>query len=212
MTGQAEPFRILTVCTGNICRSPFAERLLRSAFDRIAVESGDHGFVERIEVGSAGTRGMVGSPMTPEMIEVAELHGAVADGHVARQLDADLVRSADLVLALTRSHRREVVELLPRASRTTFALTEFARLLDDAAAAGLVRWDSSLPFEQAFVDLVDAAASRRGFVPLLDDPALDDVVDPYGLDRVVYDESAAQIAAAVSRIEAVVSAAVGIPA
>src|SRR3954465_11561123 len=110
-------FQILCVCTGNICRSPAAERLLTS---RLGPE---------VEVSSAGTQALVGEPMSPPIDQLVQSAGAAAGGFLARRLTERLMQSADLVLAMTRAHRGDVVELWPQAVRRAFTLREFARLL-----------------------------------------------------------------------------------
>ncbi|HEX8508433.1 MAG TPA: hypothetical protein VF635_02900, partial [Propionibacteriaceae bacterium] len=77
---------ILLVCTGNICRSPVAERLLRANLD------------SSVRITSAGTYAVVGSAIEPRMAALLRGAGADADGFAARQLTVDHVRSADLVL------------------------------------------------------------------------------------------------------------------
>ena len=92
------PFTILTVCTGNICRSPLVEMLLRKVL---------HGLP--VVVHSAGTQALVGRPMTEQNCIIAEELGVQqVDDHRARLLKTDYLREADLVLVLTREHRAAV--------------------------------------------------------------------------------------------------------
>ena len=91
-------YRILTVCTGNICRSPMAEYALRTALDQA-------GLRDRAEVASVGTTGWeVGNPIDPRAGALLRRHGIDADDHRARQMDDQELRSADLVLALDHDH------------------------------------------------------------------------------------------------------------
>ena len=107
-------FEILTVCTGNVCRSPLAEALLRT---RLSVYSP--------KIHSAGTMGLDESPMTPETVRLAIALGVaqdLTDSHRSRYLtDAELA-SPDLILAMGREHRRKVVELAERAQIAEEAL------------------------------------------------------------------------------------------
>ena len=84
------PVRILTVCTGNICRSPVAERLLQAGLDQVL----PGGF----EVRSAGTRAMVGSPIQPLSAEIVNMYGGTDKGFAARQLTPKILRDTDIVL------------------------------------------------------------------------------------------------------------------
>lgn len=162
-------FRVLHVCTGNICRSPMAEHLmlagLRSRLGELA---------DRFEIGSAGTWGHSGSPMESYALSTLKLLGIDGQAFRARELVAEHVAGADLVLGATREHRAAAVVLHPRAASRTFTLREFARLTAAVDAAQLTAAD---PVERAR-ELVRAAAGRRGLVPP-DHPKDDDLADPY---------------------------------
>jgi protein-tyrosine phosphatase len=93
-----------------------------------------------------------------------------------------MVEEADLVLALTRDHRKAALQMHPRANRYAFTIRELERLLVLAAA--------DLPTAGEDVrsrlrEVMGAAAAKRGF-QALSDPQLDDVVDPYRGDTKVY--------------------------
>lgn len=91
---------ILIVCVGNICRSPALERLLT------------HYGVEA-EVRSAGLGALQGKGIDKQMVSVLSDAGVNWDGHIARQLDASMIKSADLVLVMENEHLRSVRELDP---------------------------------------------------------------------------------------------------
>ncbi|ROR73335.1 low molecular weight phosphatase family protein [Bogoriella caseilytica] len=183
---SGDRFTLLTVCTGNICRSPAAERLFAAAFT-----------MEQITVASAGTHAMVGSPISPPMAALLDDVGAPTGGFSARLLTEDQIDGADVVLAMTREHRSFVVGMVPAAVKRTFTLREFARLttrvssaeLDEAAGpdAGAARRLGAL---------VPRAARHRAPVQ----PELDDVVDPYQRAEQVYEKSFGQILPAVRTI------------
>jgi protein-tyrosine phosphatase len=186
-------FNILTVCTGNICRSPLAEYLLRDGIQPWPL----------VKVASAGTGALVGHPMTDQTITIAHGLGISApEGHRARMLDIKHLRDANLVIALTRSHRSEIVSMLPRGSRQTFTLRELARLLEAVQAADL-ETVAGLPLEDTagrLEELTRIAASLRGFVAPPDEEIDDDVIDPYRRSDDVYEMSAAQLVPAVRTI------------
>lgn len=179
-------FEILTVCTGNICRSPLAEQVLRAGLSGIP----------RVSVGSAGVYALVGSPMTPEAAALSvEFGGLGSEHHLARDLAPALVDAAGLVFAMSREHRRSIVELRPRASRTTFTLREFARLADGITDEELADV-AALPLDavaERLAEAVRAVAARRGLVDRPASPDDDDIVDPYRRGDAVYRESAAQL-------------------
>ncbi len=179
-------FEILTVCTGNVCRSPLAEQILRARL----------GELPRVSVASAGVYSLAGRPMTPEAATLSvEFGGLGSEHHVARDLTPMLVESAGLVFAMSREHRRSIVELRPRASRTTFTLREFARLSQDISDDEL-SGVAALPLDavaERLAELVHSVAARRGLVERPTDPLDDDIVDPYRRGDTVYRESAAQL-------------------
>lgn len=173
--------RILVVCTGNVCRSPLIERLLRLRLARVGVGP------DQVVVESAGVQAMVGHPMTDHA--VAELQGLGGDpaGSSGRQLSAVDVEAADLVLTATRAHRARVVTLVPRALPRTFTLRELARLIMDADL-------SDLPADpgERVRRLAQVARSRRGLLEPVPD-GHDDVDDPMGRPRAEYAATTAQV-------------------
>ena len=188
------PATVLTVCTGNICRSPAVERLLAHA-------------LPGVRVASAGTRAVIGAPVSPPMASLLTEVGVRADGFAARQLTEGMVAEADLVLALTRGHRASIVDLVPGAVRRTFTLRELARLataVGPDAVSAAVRAAAGSPDDVAarIRALIPLAAAQRGRVPVA--PADDDVVDPYGGGDRLYVTSFAQLRPAVEAIAAVV--------
>ena len=125
-------FEIMTVCTGNICRSPLAEQLLRT---RLADLPGT--------ITSAGTYGLDGVAMTDEAQQLAAQLGVDADmsaAHSATPLTEKALRSENLVLVLgmAREHRRRIVEFAPSKLKSTFTVREFARLAADTPDADIV--------------------------------------------------------------------------
>ncbi|WP_374460764.1 NUDIX domain-containing protein [Microbacterium sp.] len=85
------PVRVLTVCLGNVCRSPLAELEMR----RMAAAAG-----VAVEVRSAGLRANDGEAMEAGSAACAARHGLDGSAHTARRLDAEVVAWADVVVAL----------------------------------------------------------------------------------------------------------------
>ena len=94
--------QVLFVCTGNICRSPLAEAMLRRAVEERGLD---------VSVGSAGTGAWEGAPASEGAYLVALEHGLDLSAHRARLLTRDLVEASDLVLTMARHHRARVDEL-----------------------------------------------------------------------------------------------------
>ncbi len=181
-----DTFRVLFVCTGNICRSPIAERLLTHRLrERLGRQA------DRFAVRSAGTWGHEGSAMEPFAEATLRELGVHCDGFVAREIAAAMVASADLVLGATREHRAAAVTLHPAGSRRTFTIREFARLLAGVDPVALPADD---PVTRARA-LVETAARRRGLVRPAH-PRDDDVPDPYGAPRAMFASTAAIVDAA----------------
>jgi protein-tyrosine phosphatase len=178
---MATPRRILIVCTGNICRSPLAEQLLR-------LEVAKAGLASRVIFESAGTRAEVGNSTNPDALRSASTRGIDPFDVVARQLTQDMITAADLVLTATTEHRGDVVRLVTGANRKTFTIKEFARILEflDAENEHLEDIDrTAMKRAATLFEKIALASKYRGFAP----PALagDDIMDPWGRPSEIFD-------------------------
>jgi len=181
-------FSVLFVCTGNICRSPAAERLFRARLPAGA----------DVTVSSAGTQGLVGRPMDgPSALALREL-GVDADRHVARRLTRRLIDEADLILTASEEHRSVVLHEAPLMLAKTFTLLEFARL-----GAGLAGRDGSAPNEVPTADQLRTRAAEVAGQRGIAEPAArgqDDVADPFGGSLDVARASVTAVSDAVDRV------------
>jgi protein-tyrosine phosphatase len=202
------PFRILVVCTGNICRSPMAQVLLTHRLRaRLGADLAD----AAVEVTSAGTYGLVGHPIEAAALDVLSSYGVEPDPFAARELTGSHVTESDLILGATREHRAAAVTLVPRAAGRTFTLREFARLaaaVDQNSVGREIVQAGSGPAEvadraEAVAEraraVVEAAARNRGYVRA-DSPADDDVADPYRRAASAFELAGRHISAAVDTI------------
>lgn len=185
---MTQDFTVLTVCTGNICRSPAMERLFAHVFADAAQEG--------LRVHSGGTYAHDGEDMQPPMKQRVADYGADADDFTARQVTAAMVEEADLILTATREHLEDVTAEVPGARARAFTIREVGRLAEHLGREAV---------RAQLRDVVGEGATQRdriaAVVPLLDQARQDagrpgpdaDVVDPYMLPDDVYDESFQQI-------------------
>lgn len=192
MTGT---FQIVTVCTGNVCRSPSASLLL---------EDGLRALKDRVSIRSAGTGALVGNPMEanalaclpPELQERGKKH-------TAQQLVQNDLVSSDLILALDRGHRKRILAINPRVKKKTFTLKEFARLGSVTSAGDLKAELLGKPVGDTYSVLttsVHAARLSRNLVPVFTPVEEEDVVDPYQKEFAVFEQSFNDIQTAVKEI------------
>ena len=106
---------ILTVCIGNICRSPIAEALLKQHFPDKTIWS-------------AGLGALVGEPADPLSMEVAAANGLDLSAHRAQQLVGWMCQSAELILVMEQGHKTEVEQLYPLVRGKVFRLGELGKL------------------------------------------------------------------------------------
>lgn len=156
-----------------------------------------------VSVTSAGTHAMVGEQMFPISQQIAQSYGAEdLESHLARQVTEKILESSDLVLTMTREHRRFVVESNPHVTRRAFTIREFARLVsattDEMLAADLETIkDSNVDKLRAAVHSVSLSRSQ---VSPVNDPAELDVIDPYGKSAAVHQGSAEQLVPAIEAV------------
>lgn len=188
---------ILVVCTGNICRSPLAELLLRARLAPLG-----------LLVHSAGTRAIADKGMPREARRVARDWGIAesdAAAHRSRALTDAMIARADLTLTMTVDHRTEAIGRVPGALRRVFTLREFASLTQQVEIG--MGPESVTSARARLAQAVDRIADQRG----AHDPGNLDVIDPYGQPAAVYDQSARELGPAVDRVVAVVQAAMSTP-
>ena len=104
-------FRVCFVCTGNICRSPMADVVLRHLATESRMADGSV-LADRLAVDSAGTSGWhLGEPMDPRARAALERRGYSDHGHLARSFDTAWFDSTDLVVCMDRGHQQTLVSL-----------------------------------------------------------------------------------------------------
>ena len=145
--------RILMVCTGNICRSPLAEALMRAKLEDLGVDGTD--------VSSAGTGAWEGAPASEGAYLVGLEHGVDLSDHRARLLTGALVRESDLIFTMAR-HQRARVEDLGGEGRV-HVLGEYVGRTGAAAEVGDPFGAGLDVYRQTFdqlVEFIDEASER----------------------------------------------------
>ena len=130
------------VCTGNICRSPVAEKIL-------VAELAGAGLSDRVRVTSAGTGAWhVGEPMDERAAEALAGNGYDTK-HVARQVDAEAL-GADLIVAMDGSHLSALRRSVPEPDRV-----RLLRSFDPDAADGAEVPDPYYGGPDGFTEVLD---------------------------------------------------------
>lgn len=171
---------ILVVCSGNLCRSPLAEAILRR---RLVHQLGDAAPTVR----SAGTIAVDGEPVTPEGELVAAEHGLDTSRHAATRLEPTLLRGSELVVAMAAEHRAHVAAMDPVAADRTFTLKELVRLLEELPP----------PAGETVEERVAAANERRSGGSHDGD---EDVADPIGYPIETYRAIAWELSGWIERL------------
>ena len=186
MPASKAAFKVVFVCTGNICRSPMAEQMLiqKAAKEKLP-----------ISVSSAGVMAMTGDPMTPQSADAMTLRGFTPTKHISQDLTPKMLEEADLVLTATLEHRSELARMLPKASKYSFTIDEFARLtsflMADPEFQVEFKKKAKETREHYLKRAMQEAVLLRGMVPTNLDPK--DVIDPYGESTKVYSQVAEHI-------------------
>lgn len=173
--------RVHFVCTGNICRSPMAEFLLRDALERRGCDG--------IEVDSSGTWATEGLSATTDAADTLATIGLDLSPHRARALDRGFIADADLVIVMTSVHVREVLEVMPEAESKLVMIKE----LGDMKAA----LDRNVGDGDA-----QARLGRFLAAPRPERRRALDVDDPMGLPVTAYQRCAGELRAGISALVA----------
>jgi protein-tyrosine-phosphatase len=175
---------ILFVCTGNTCRSPMAEGLLR----KLAGERGID-----VEVRSAGVSAISGTSISRHAAGILQDEG-IDDRIVSSQLTGEAVVWADLVLTLTGGHKRHLLQYFPSAVTKTYTLKEYVHT-QESVDADIRELDSLYADAELSISLggePDAADLQRIIEIRQRIPSFD-ISDPFGGSREDYELTAAEI-------------------
>jgi Protein-tyrosine-phosphatase len=182
--GECSMTRILFVCTGNTCRSPMAEAMLRALARQKGIS---------LEVRSAGVSTIDGLPISGHA--ATALRGKSVDHQgSSRALSGEAVVWADLILTMTAAHKRGLLHYFPEAVDKAYTLKEYVNQ-DTAVQADieeLERLYTEMHMKQALGQQLSSAERTRLLELERRIPSFD-IADPFGGTLSMYESCASEI-------------------
>jgi protein-tyrosine phosphatase len=175
---------ILVVCSANQCRSPMAEGFLRAELASHAIDA---------IVRSAGVMALADMPPTEDAIATMARAGVDIGAHRSQAVVSGDVEHADLVLGMTRAHVRELVLDVPSAWPRTYTLKEIVRRAEKQGPRAL---------HENVGEWITRIGALRQPAELVGSDPVDDIDDPIGQPRSVYEAVANELAELTGRLVA----------
>ncbi|KQX60149.1 MULTISPECIES: low molecular weight protein arginine phosphatase [unclassified Paenibacillus] len=183
--------RILFVCTGNTCRSPLAEGLLRIRVHQEGLAA---------EVRSAGVSAVTGGPISRNSASLLQEAG-FKEPISSLAIQESEVNWADLILTMTMGHKRTVIQRFPDAIEKTFTLKEYVE--DDAHILQAIEEREQLVTELQLKQALSQAVSveERNRIFKLEHAIPDfDISDPFGGSIEIYRQTAEEISGSLDKL------------
>ncbi|MDQ4134389.1 MAG: hypothetical protein M3179_14580, partial [Actinomycetota bacterium] len=172
--GRLRGINILLLCTGNICRSPVAEALLRQRLVDLGVDA---------RVRSAGLL-RAGQPASEYGQEILQARGLDLSQHRSRTVTREILRGAHLVVTMAREHVREAVVAAPEAWNRTFTLKELVRRAEQVGPRSP---------DESFDTWLARVGAGRTPADLMGSSTADDITDPLGMPRSAYEQMVTEL-------------------
>ncbi|OPH51310.1 protein tyrosine phosphatase [Paenibacillus ferrarius] len=183
--------RILFVCTGNTCRSPLAEGLLRIRVHQEGLAA---------EVRSAGVSAITGGPISRNSASLLQEAG-FKEPLSSLTIQESEVQWADLILTMTMGHKRTVIQRFPHAMDKTFTLKEYVE--DDEHVLQAIeereRLVTEVQLKQALSQSVSVEERSRIYQLEVEIPDYD-ISDPFGGPLEVYRQTAEEIGSSLDKL------------
>ena len=128
---------VLFVCTGNTCRSVMAEYLFRHQAEKVNLE---------VDVASVGIQAFAGDTASENTLAALAEVGIDGSGHRSRRIHHLLLNEYDLILAMTNSHKQQLLQLAPDLQGKIFLLKEFVKQGQELDAYIEKAYDIADPF------------------------------------------------------------------
>ena len=185
--------KVLFVCTGNICRSPMGELMFPLFFHDTSIIAD-----------SAGTHGLINSPIDPSSATLMARDGIDASQFRSKRLTPQIALSNDLILCFTEHQRKKIVTLAPRVRTRTYLLNDFANLCKYFEQNNLLKSDT---IEDRMNEVMYNSSMVRHMVP-----TATDIEDPYRKDFQAFQTAHDQIGYAIADIASALETTRGVDA
>ncbi|WP_028593853.1 low molecular weight protein arginine phosphatase [Paenibacillus assamensis] len=187
--------RILFVCTGNTCRSPMAESLLRHMASQRGIA---------VEVRSAGVAATDGMSMSRHAQSVLYERNMSNESFVSRSLEKASIDWADIILTLTASHKQHVIHKFEGVADKVFTLKEYVEENDTSSQQEQIHQElhslmAELQLKLSMGEQPSELEIARVYQLQARMPSLD-IQDPYGGNLEQYQSTAEEIRSALERL------------
>lgn len=135
---RGEALKVLIVCTGNTCRSPMGEGILKHLSEK---------YNKKIEVRSAGIAAFDGDVANKNAVLALDNIGIDISNHISHQLHGDMIEESDIILTMTRNHKDAIISRFPNSIKKVYSLNDYAfgleKDIEDPYGGGLQDYETA---------------------------------------------------------------------